>query len=1423
MSTQVISPYDSYNKVDDEEVGDVPKLTSSPSPVASPYDGYSTRVIKPEYNEDSFHADAQSIADSRVLASKFIKAPQRQSETQGQHIASEMAQGMPARSLESIEATLGAEKASEADYQAQHIQSLSDGDFTRESLDWLGTTRWNMVKTGELAFSVADWSDEEQQSLVRLMANYEELPTSWKTTGRAAEGLATDITTYVGLGFVLNTLSKIALKPAAGALVRSLLKTTKGAGTVGAIEVGAYMGADNLLNQKIDVETGQRDNYDYVETAAYTAAGAAGGYIIIGGLTALTLRGASKGLSKNADEVVDETAPVADEPSIQIDELEIREDGVELSDEAIDEAVDGAPTQVDETSEFADDLDTVSDDDYFDEMMGELGDDIPEDDLAFLSRNIEDDYAEELASAAAKGADDSGESVVEELKPTTVMPKGLAGAKPRYNYGENSYDVKFESDVDKALYIVAGKGESKSHSEYMRFLRGVFPNKSVEEIKEMGASVKADIKESAKNKDVDLDGDLVVNAKYEPTKKPRRPKGESKSLDEKPKMYDESNTKAMPYNINRMKTAQDTKNLVLERSEQHRKMNPLETKTLDEVTEEGKIAAKELAEATGGDLTEIVKSLRGDVVEMAAIVNRIKATRDLHVWTFEKMKELAYKHKEEGGLSGLEQGELVKVVQMINQLVPLTIDQSAGASRVLGSRRAMAISDDSLIRGGMDPDAQAAGKQSAEEAIAEAEAEVLLPELDANAIEAIANGNGPFVIKALVNSIIDGLESGRIKNPRTAKEALVPSRVKRVIAEINRVRAGSMLGGLTTMTMAAVSNHLHMIYEPALEYASRYNFGLTKASRKSQGADKLARARALAQYSGNMQYYLQGWKEAMKAVRLGVHLTDPNVTHMESSANIRGNKGKSKKQIIYENITGYAHTVLMALDEQHKFTRAHSLAFADAVVEAKKLEMKAAEQGKVAFKEGSAEAELYIQQHIARMFDEHGAVRTVDDTGTPQGKADAKLGEAIMREIRMETFTEELVGLVGKTVNGIAGAGGGAGAFILPFRRAPVNSISYALQYAPIPESIFGIPVMRFISAKQDAILRSGDEVQIAKLRMRKKVGAMAGTYLWYKAESGELTGGGPSDYKMQQAWIEAGNKPYSVKIAGKWIPYAKIEPFSTVMGVMANSHYIWKMDPEKFQDGTAHVVEAVQVALVQSILNKAYFSAINDWMKLMAGEDDKLITTGEAAITSFVPNVLNQMNSDPNVREATDLLEKVQRKLDGWSQELGAQYDITGQPLLKPNDGWNLFKQPNVRADTSSVSKTVMTEIYDLRVVQDKDGLLGPPPRNLSAGRKDYREVYDRNETESVYAKYNRFIGEVTIRGMTLEEALYDKITSDHYQNKPKSPYLDVDSPHIGILSEIIKKYRKKAKSRLLDESDAFRELYDVLEDKKREVKYAR
>jgi hypothetical protein len=57
---------------------------------------------------------------------------------------------------------------------------------------------------------------------------------------------------------------------------------------------------------------------------------------------------------------------------------------------------------------------------------------------------------------------------VEPIAPTTLaLPQGLAGAKPKWK----TADLKFESGVDKALYIVSGMGQSKAHSSYVNWLQ----------------------------------------------------------------------------------------------------------------------------------------------------------------------------------------------------------------------------------------------------------------------------------------------------------------------------------------------------------------------------------------------------------------------------------------------------------------------------------------------------------------------------------------------------------------------------------------------------------------------------------------------------------------------------------------------------------------------------------------------------------------------------------------------------------------------------------------------------------------------------------------------------------------------------------------------------------------------------------------
>jgi hypothetical protein len=52
-----------------------------------------------------------------------------------------------------------------------------------------------------------------------------------------------------------------------------------------------------------------------------------------------------------------------------------------------------------------------------------------------------------------------------------ALPRDLTGAKPRYNYNLNSFQLKFESDLDKAAYIAAQSTPSKADARYVQFVR----------------------------------------------------------------------------------------------------------------------------------------------------------------------------------------------------------------------------------------------------------------------------------------------------------------------------------------------------------------------------------------------------------------------------------------------------------------------------------------------------------------------------------------------------------------------------------------------------------------------------------------------------------------------------------------------------------------------------------------------------------------------------------------------------------------------------------------------------------------------------------------------------------------------------------------------------------------------------------------
>jgi len=75
-----------------------------------------------------------------------------------------------------------------------------------------------------------------------------------------------------------------------------------------------------------------------------------------------------------------------------------------------------------------------------------------------------------------------------------VLPKQLAGAKPRYNYGDRNIELNFENDIAKALYIAGIGQSSKRKQEYIDWLK----SQGVEDVEGLAKQVRDGIKSQAK-------------------------------------------------------------------------------------------------------------------------------------------------------------------------------------------------------------------------------------------------------------------------------------------------------------------------------------------------------------------------------------------------------------------------------------------------------------------------------------------------------------------------------------------------------------------------------------------------------------------------------------------------------------------------------------------------------------------------------------------------------------------------------------------------------------------------------------------------------------------------------------------------------------------------------------------------------------
>ena len=153
--------------------------------------------------------------------------------------------------------------------------------------------------------------------------------TSLAGTGRLIKGLVFDPSTYVGIGtFGAGLAGREAAKFAAKEGIRALIKQGAKQGVkVGAIEGATYSTVDNALRQSTRIMSGQREGFDFGESAEAAGIGS-----VLGGALGGSIGGAAS-YFKNKGNVVPNVTDEAEEfvvpPSQEVVEIPVVQPKVE--------------------------------------------------------------------------------------------------------------------------------------------------------------------------------------------------------------------------------------------------------------------------------------------------------------------------------------------------------------------------------------------------------------------------------------------------------------------------------------------------------------------------------------------------------------------------------------------------------------------------------------------------------------------------------------------------------------------------------------------------------------------------------------------------------------------------------------------------------------------------------------------------------------------------------------------------------------------------------------------------------------------------------------------------------------------------------------------------------------------------------------
>jgi len=375
---------------------------------------------------------------------------------------------------------------------------------------------------------------------------------------------------------------------------------------------------------------------------------------------------------------------------------------------------------------------------------------------------------------------------------------------------------------------------------------------------------------------------------------------------------------------------------------------------------------------------------------------------------------------------------------------------------------------------------------------------------------------------------------------------------------------------------------------------------------------------------------------------------------------------------------------------------------------------------------------------------------------------------------RYQTFTKEL-GEAGKSVQTAVRSIPGA-RVIVPFIRTPTNIMKY------VGERTVLAPIAKGV---REEIAAGGArrDMALAKIATGSMVMAAAADY----SLSGQITGGGPKNPQMINILRATGWQPYSIKVGDEYYAYSRLDPIGALIGISADMAEIIGQTTEA---DALDLATAATISVAQNVTSKTYLSGVSQFFDVMSStssdpekNNKKAKRWIERMAGSLIPAGVAQVTRtmDPTLRSTQGILEKLQSRIPGYSNDLPPRRNIFGEPIvLSGGLGPDIMSPIYASSDKKD-------PIADEIVAQQT--LLRMPHRAINGVELDTKQ-YDRYIV--LYSgKDNRF------SDVPLKTKLSEMFRSDGYMNATEGQ----EGGKSVFIRTVFEAYRESAKAQMMDE----------------------